>query len=249
MITNKIIIAIDGHSSTGKSTFAKEIAAKYGYMYIDSGAIYRAITFFAIQSKAIQGDSIDEASLQRALPEVSVSFSSSSPNSLPLSRPASDIFSPKKSPPSDTRVWLNGVDVSREIRLFSVSEMVSYVSALPFVRAFVDQLLQKWGAQKGIVMDGRDIGTQVFPHAELKIFMTASPDIRAKRRYHELLEKGEHPNYQEILDNIQKRDYLDQHRSHAPLRCAPDALLLDNSLLSPHEQMQWLQKIILERWG
>lgn len=230
MISNKFIIAVDGHSSTGKSTFAKAIAAKYGFTYIDSGAIYRALTLLAIQSKAILGDSIDEESLQKSLSDVSISFSNTSPS-------------------TDTNVWLNGVDVSCAIRSLLVSERVSYVSALPFVRAYVDQLLQKWGKQGGVVMDGRDIGTQVFPHAELKIFMTASPEIRAQRRYRELLEKGEHPEYQEIFDNILMRDYLDQHRNHAPLRCAPDALLLDNSLLTPQEQMEWLQKIIMERWG
>ena len=230
MLTQKIIIAIDGYSSTGKSSFAKAIAAKLGYTYIDSGAIYRAITFFALKNGIIKGNQIDEAALQIALPTLSVSFS----------------------PPSlhaESEILLNGVDVSQEIRTLSVSEMVSQVSALPFVRSFVDRLLQKWGEQKGIVMDGRDIGTVVFPHAELKIFMTALPEIRAQRRYQELLDKGEHPKYQEILDNVLTRDYLDQHRSHAPLRCAADAILLDNSQLTLQEQMLWIEQIITERWA
>jgi cytidylate kinase len=230
MLKDKIIIAIDGYSSTGKSSFAKSIANKLGYTYIDSGAIYRTITLFALQYGFIIESRIDEPALQKALFTLSVSFSNPTPS-------------------STSKVLLNGVDVSQEIRSLSVSEMVSQVSALPVVRAYVDVLLQKWGEQKGMVMDGRDIGTVVFPQAELKIFMTATPEIRAKRRYQELWEKGEHPEYQEVFDNIQKRDYIDQHRSHAPLYCAPDALLLDNSQLTLQEQMLWLEKIIAERWA
>ena len=244
MLKNRIIIAIDGYSSTGKSTFAKAIAEKLGYTYIDSGAMYRAVTLFAIQNGFIVKGQIDETGLQRALSTVSVSFSDASPVSPDIALPASDA-----PPASEPKVWLNGVDVSREIRSLSVSDGVSHVSALPYVRDYVDRLLQKWGEQKGIVMDGRDIGTQVFPEAELKIFMTATTQIRAQRRYNELLNKGEDPEYQEILSNIQKRDYLDQRRSHAPLRCAPDALVLDNSSLTPTEQMQWLERILAERWG
>jgi len=230
MLKEKIIIAVDGYSSTGKSSFAKAIAAKFGYTYIDSGAIYRAITFFALKNGMIKGNQIDEAALEKALPTLSISFSTPS-----LS--------------AESKVCLNGVDVSQDIRLLSVSEVVSTVSALAFVRYWVDHLLQNWGKEKGIVMDGRDIGTVVFPQAELKIFMTAAPEIRAQRRFQELLDKGVHAEYQEILDNIQKRDFLDQHRSHAPLRCASDALLLDNSKLTPQEQMIWIEQIITERWG
>ena len=230
MLTEKIIIAVDGYSSTGKSSFAQSIAAKLRYTYVDSGAVYRAITLYALQNKYINENAIDEAALQVALSTLSISFSSSS-----LS--------------GGSKVLLNGNDVSVEVRSLAVSNMVSQVSALPFVRAFVDKLLQQWGELKGIVMDGRDIGTVVFPQAELKIFMTATPEVRAQRRYKELLSQGNAPSYQEILDNIQKRDYLDQHRSHAPLRCAPDALLLDNSQLTPQEQMQWLEQVIKERWG
>ena len=230
MPKDKIIIAIDGYSSTGKSSFAKAIALRLGYTYIDSGALYRAITLFAIQNNLIKETTIDEAALQKALPTLSLSFSA--PSSA-----------------SESKVILNGTDVSQQIRSLPVSEMVSPLSALPFVRAFVDNLLQKWGEQKGIVMDGRDIGTVVFPQAELKIFMTATPEIRAQRRYQELLGLGQQPLYQDILKNIQKRDHLDQHRSHAPLRRAPDALLLDNSQLTPQEQMLWFDQIIAQRWG
>ena len=230
MLKEKIIIAVDGYSSTGKSSFAKAIAAMLGYTYIDSGALYRAIAFFALESGLVTENQINEAALQRMLPTLSLSF-----------------LHPE--PPAGSKVLLNGKDVSREIRSLPVSEVVSQVSALPIVRAFVDKLLQQWGEQKGIVMDGRDIGTVVFPQAELKIFMTATPEVRAQRRYRELLSQGNLPAYQEILDNIQKRDYLDQHRSHAPLRRAPDALLLDNSKLTPQEQIQWLEQVIEERWG
>ena len=230
MLKEKIIIAIDGESSTGKSSFAKIIAAKLGYTYIDSGAIYRAITLFALKNGFIKESHIDEPTLLKALPSLHISFSQ-----------------PTRT--TESKVLLNGVDVTLEIRSLSVSEMVSQVSALSFVRSFVDRLLQKWGEQKGIVMDGRDIGTVVFPMAELKIFMTATPEIRAQRRYQELLNKGEHHEYQEIFDNIQKRDYLDRHRSEAPLRCATDALWLDNSQLTPQEQMLWLEEKMRERWG
>ena len=230
MLKEKIIIAIDGYSSTGKSSFAKSIAYKLGYTYIDSGAIYRAITLFALKNGFVKESHIDEQALQKALFTLSISF-----------------FHPSFS--TESRVLVDGIDVSQEIRSLSVSDMVSQVSALSFVRAFVDNLLQKWGEQKGIVMDGRDIGTVVFPQAELKIFMTASPEIRAQRRFKELLDKGVHPVYQEILDNIQKRDYLDQNRNHAPLCRAPDALLLDNTELTQQEQMLWLEQIIAERWG
>ena len=230
MFKEKIIIAVDGYSSTGKSSFAKAIALKLGYLYVDSGAIYRAITFFAIKNDLFKEGFIDQATLRKQLLTLSVSFT----------------------PPSSSanfQVFLNGIEVSREIRSLAVSEMVSPLSALPFVRSFVDELLQKWGEQKGIVMDGRDIGTVVFPHAELKIFMTATPEVRAQRRYKELLSQGEQPSYEDILKNILKRDDLDQRRTHAPLRCAPDAILLDNSQLTPQEQMQWIEQIIAERWG
>ena len=230
MFKEKIIIAIDGYSSTGKSSFARAIAAKLGYTYIDSGAIYRAITFFAIKNDLFKEGCVDEAALLKRLPTLSVSFS-------------------PPSPPDESEVLLDGTDVSREIRSLAVSEMVSPLSALPFVRNYVDGLLEKWGEQKGIVMDGRDIGTVVFPHAELKIFMTATPEVRAQRRYRELLSQGEAPSYEDILNNLQKRDNLDQHRTHAPLRCASDALVLDNSQLTPQEQMQWIEQILAERWG
>lgn len=227
MFKEKIIIAIDGYSSTGKSSFAKSIAAALGYLYIDSGALYRAITLFALREKWMEQGHVHEAGLQAAIPSLEIRFAQTNGH----------------------QVYLNGEDVSVEIRSLEVSAWVSVVSALPFVREYVDKMLQHIGREKGIVMDGRDIGTVVFPDAELKIFMTAKPEIRAQRRYDELLHQGAHPSYQEILDNIQKRDYLDQYRSHAPLRRAADALLLDNSELTPQEQMQWLAQVIQERWG
>ncbi|MDR2585917.1 MAG: (d)CMP kinase [Prevotellaceae bacterium] len=217
MPKDRIIIAVDGHSSTGKSTFAKAIATKLGFTYIDSGALYRTITLFALEQGFIQNGQIDQPALEANLPSLKLS--------------------------------LNETDASVKIRSLKVSEWVSHLSALPFVREYVNNILREWGKENNIVMDGRDIGTVVFPEAKLKIFMTASPEIRAQRRYNELIKKGERPQYQEILENIQKRDYLDQHRAHSPLRRDPDALLLDNSNMNPQQQMVWLESIIAERLG
>ena len=227
MFTEKIIIAIDGYSSTGKSSFAKAIAARLGYLYVDSGAIYRTITLFAIEQGWIEHQEINRQALEAALPAVSISFDRG----------------------ANHRVFLNNVDVSERIRSLEVSEWVSPLSALDFVREYVDKMLRELGKEKGIVMDGRDIGTVVFPQAELKIFMTARPQVRAQRRYRELVAKGDSPPYKEVLDNILKRDYIDQNRPYAPLRQAPDALLLDNSELTQEEQMQWLEKIVMKSWG
>ena len=225
---NKLIIAIDGHSSTGKSTFAKAIAAELGYIYVDSGALYRSITLYALQQGLIQEQNIDQKALIQALPHIHIRFS-------PVEK-------------GSQSVWLNEQDVSAAIRSLPVSQMVSPVSALPFVRNYVDGILQELGKEKGIVMDGRDIGTVVFPNAELKIFMTAAPEIRAQRRYDELTAVGAHPSFEEILENIRQRDEMDQQRSTAPLRRAPDALLLDNSQMSLPEQMTWIKSLIQQRW-
>ena len=227
MFTEKIIIAIDGYSSTGKSSFAKDIAARLGYIYIDSGALYRTITLFSLEQGWIQNRQINQPALKSALPDLEIRFDKEEGH----------------------RVYLNGSDVSERIRSLEVSEWVSPLSALDFVRKHVDKMLRSWGQEKGIVMDGRDIGTVVFPHAELKIFMTARPEIRAQRRYRELLVQGDSPAYEEILQNIQSRDFLDQNRSNAPLCQAPDALLLDNSDITPKQQMQWLEKVLTKRWG
>ncbi|MCL2738448.1 MAG: (d)CMP kinase [Bacteroidales bacterium] len=227
MTKEKIIIAVDGYSSTGKSSFAKAIASRLGYTYVDSGALYRTITLFALEQGWIQDRQIDESALKAALPAVEIGFDRAGGN----------------------RVYLNGVDVSAKIRSLEVSEWVSPLSALHFVREHVDKMLKDWGKEKGIVMDGRDIGTVVFPQAELKIFMTARPEVRAQRRHRELLRKGDKSTYKDVLENIRKRDFLDQNRPNAPLRQAPDALLLDNSDITPQQQMQWLEHIIAERWA
>ena len=224
---NKIIIAIDGHSSTGKSSFAKAIAAELGYIYVDSGALYRCITLYALQQGLTQEQNIDHQILQQALSQIHIRFS-------PVEN-------------GSQRVWLNEEDVSAAIRSLPVSQMVSLVSALPFVRNYVDHILQDMGKEKGIVMDGRDIGTVVFPRAELKIFMTAAAEIRAQRRYDELRAAGENPAFEDILENIRQRDELDQHRSTAPLRRADDALLLDNSHMSIPDQMIWIKNLIQQR--
>lgn len=217
----KIIIAIDGFSSCGKSTMAKDLAKKIGYVYIDSGAMYRAVTLFCMESGLFQGKVLDEEGLKKRLEEVHITFR----------------FNPKTGRP-DT--YLNGRYVEDKIRGMEVSERVSIVSALGFVRQEMVAQQQAIGQEKGIVMDGRDIGTAVFPEAEMKIFVTASAQIRALRRYDELKTKNQEASFEEILKNVQERDLLDQTRQVSPLRKADDALLLDNSQMSIEEQNQWL---------
>lgn len=217
----KITIAIDGFSSCGKSTMAKDLAREIGYIYIDSGAMYRAVTLYCIQDGLFDGKEIDVECLKSRIDEIHISF-----NLDPLTqRP---------------RTQLNGIDVEDKIRTMEVSSRVSIIAALDFVRAALVAQQQKLGQDKGIVMDGRDIGTTVFPDAELKIFVTASAEIRAERRFKELQEKGENANYEEILANVKERDYIDQNRAVSPLRRAEDSLLLDNSILSISEQKEWL---------
>lgn len=218
----KIIVAIDGHSSCGKSTMAKDLAREVGYIYVDTGAMYRAVTLFALRKGYFLADgSIDTEGLEKALDEVSISFRLDPATQLP-------------------RVTLNGADVENEIRTLEVSSKVSPIAALPFVRQALTRQQQAMGEAKGIVMDGRDIGTAVFPHAELKIFVTASAEVRAQRRYDELTAKGEAVSYEDILHNVQERDYIDSHRAVAPLKKADDALELDNSHLAIPEQKAWL---------
>jgi cytidylate kinase len=216
----KIIIAIDGHSSTGKSSFAKTIAACMGYVYIDTGAMYRAVTLYALRNRLIteQGE-VDEERLVAQLPGIVVTFRSNGAG-------AADTF-------------LNDENVEHEIRDLRVSQHVSRVSALAAVRTHLVRRQQQMGADKGVVMDGRDIGTVVFPQAEMKIFMTADPHVRAERRYKEMCAKGSRVSFDEVMENVKRRDSIDEHRAVAPLRRAPDALLLDNSRLSPEEQMHW----------
>lgn len=219
---SKIIVAIDGHSSCGKSTMAKWLARQVGYIYIDTGAMYRTITLFALRNGFITSAGIDEAGLKAALDKVKVSFTLDPDTHLPLA-------------------CLNGEVVESQIRGMEVSNNVSPIAALPFVREVMTAQQQQMGQDKGIVMDGRDIGTAVFPDAELKIFVTASAEVRARRRYDELIGKGETDiNLDDIRRNVEERDYIDSHREVNPLRQAPDALVLDNSHMTKDEQNEWL---------
>ena len=227
----KIIVAIDGHSSCGKSTMAKSLAAQVGYIYVDTGAMYRAVTLFAMRQGLFdaQGQP-DAARLEALVPEIEVSFHLDPTTNLPL-------------------VCLNGEVVEEEVRTLEVSSHVSAIAALPFVREALTRQQQRMGEEKGIVMDGRDIGTVVFPQAELKVFVTASAEVRAQRRFLELTAKGQTVAFEDILRNVQERDYIDSHREVAPLRQADDALVLDNSELTREEQMQWLLDRFEERTG
>lgn len=221
--TPKIVIAIDGFSSCGKSTMAKDLARKIGYIYIDSGAMYRAVTLFCLNRGLIDGDTVDTEALRPLMTEIHIEFRLN-----PTTGKA------------DT--YLNGENVEQEIRSMRVSDKVSPVSAIPFVRTALVALQQEMGRQKGIVMDGRDIGTTVFPDAELKIFVTASAATRAQRRVDELRAKGVPVDFDEVVANIVKRDHIDQTRKESPLRKADDAIELDNSTLTIEQQNQWLEE-------
>ena len=225
----KIIVAIDGHSSCGKSTMAKDLAREVGYIYVDTGAMYRTVTLFALRNGLFNEDgSVQAERLEAMMPEVEVSFQLDPETRLPLAH-------------------LNGECVEKEIRGLEVSSHVSPIAALPFVRSAMTAQQQRMGEDKGIVMDGRDIGTVVFPQAELKIFVTASAEVRAQRRYDELTAKGDSVDYEAILANVKERDYIDSHREVAPLRQADDALLLDNTNLTIPEQKAWLKEKFDER--
>lgn len=220
----KIIIAIDGFSSCGKSTMAKDLAHELGYIYVDTGAMYRCVALYALQHKLFLKDGeINIPELEAAMPNINISFKLNKETGRP-----------------DT--YLNNENVENKIRTMEVSSHVSSIAAIPFVREALVAQQQKMGKDKGIVMDGRDIGTVVFPNAELKIFVTASPEVRAQRRYDELMEKGMEADYNEILENVKRRDYIDSHRDVSPLRKAGDAIELDNSNISIEEQKQWLIK-------
>lgn len=221
MLRDKIIVAIDGYSSCGKSTFAKAIAARLGYVFVDTGAMYRALTLWAMRSGLLS----DKEELVKRLDEVEIKFRFND------STHSSDVM-------------LNGQDVSAEIRLMEVSGNVSSVSQIKQVRQKLVSLQQQMGTDKGMVMDGRDIGTVVFPQAEVKIFMTASVHVRAQRRYDELVAKGEKVSIQEIEQNIAQRDFQDENRTESPLRRADDAHLLDNSHMTVDEQMKWFDNIL-----
>ena len=225
----KIVIAIDGYSSCGKSTMAKDLAREVGYIYVDTGAMYRAVTLFAMRNNLFDGKGNVEAErLEQLLPQVQISFKLNAETGRP-------------------EACLNGEVVENQIRSLEVSQHVSPVAALPFVRAKLVEQQQAMGRDKGIVMDGRDIGTVVFPDAELKIFVTATAEIRAMRRYKELQAKRKPADFDDILKNVEERDYIDTHRATSPLRQADDALLLDNSNLTIAEQKQWLMKMFEER--
>lgn len=224
-----IIIAIDGYSSTGKSSFAKLVAAKFGYLYLDSGALYRGVTLFAIERGLIDDScAIDTDGLRAALPQLELHFENHGDGS---------------------RLYMNGECVEKKIRSLAVSSKVSPISALAFVRNFVDDILHRAGASRRVVMDGRDIGTTVFPDAELKIFMTADPMVRAQRRAAELEAKGEKADIEEVLKNLQERDWIDSHREVSPLAKADDAVVLDNSRMSFDDQMDWITDLIEKRFN
>jgi cytidylate kinase len=220
----KITIAIDGFSSCGKSTMAKDLARRLGYVYVDTGAMYRSVTLFAMRHNLFNSDgTVKEKELEPLMKDIHISFQLNAETGRP-----------------DT--YLNGEKVEREIRSMEVSSHVSPIAAIPFVREALVKQQQAMGRDKGVVMDGRDIGTVVFPDAELKIFVTASAAVRAQRRYDELKAKGMPADYDEILKNVEQRDQIDTHRAVSPLRKADDALLLDNSNMTIEQQNQWLME-------
>lgn len=222
MEKKRITIAIDGFSSSGKSTMAKVLAKNIGYAYIDTGAMYRAVTLYCLNNNLIEGDTVDTAKLEADIAKIDISFSVNAETGA-------------------SQTMLNGENVEKQIRDMRVSSKVSIVAAIPFVRHALVKQQQKMGESKGIVMDGRDIGTVVFPNAEMKVYVDASPETRAQRRYDELRAKGdETTTYEEVLENVKYRDHLDQTRAESPLRKADDAIVLDNSHMTPDEQNRWM---------
>lgn len=220
-----IIIAIDGYSSTGKSSFAKLVARKFGFLYLDSGAMYRGVTLYAQESGLISADNVVDPALEQALQGLDLHFE------------------------EGTRTFMAERCIEKEIRTMEVSSQVSPIAAVPYVRQYVDKKLHEFAAAGRVVMDGRDIGTTVFPDAQIKIFMTASAEVRAQRRYDELAAKGENPVFEEVLKNLQERDYIDSHRESSPLRRAEDAFELDNSEMSMAEELAWIQGLIQGKFG
>jgi cytidylate kinase len=227
-IKKKLTIAIDGHSSCGKSTVAKDLAKVLEYIYIDSGAMYRSVTLICMENGGIAGDIVDEAKLKKLVTELTIHFTFDAANNRYIT-------------------WMNQIDVEDKIRTLAVSNNVSAVSKIGFVREKLVKLQQAMGENGGIVMDGRDIGTVVFPKAELKIFMTASPQVRAQRRFDEISATGQKVSFQEVLQNIEKRDYIDANREISPLRKADDAVILDNSYLTKKEQLEKLIDLVNQR--
>lgn len=223
-----IIIAIDGHSSCGKSTVAKSIAKKLGYVYVDTGAMYRAVTYFALQQHLINNGIIDETQLLQRLNEIEITFNFDSEQEKNVT-------------------FLNGINVEDAIRGIEVSNQVSNVSKIAEVRQKLVSLQREIGEQKSLVMDGRDIGTVVFPNANVKFFMTAAPEVRAKRRFDELQAKGETISFEEILQNVTQRDFIDSNRTESPLIQAKDAIVVDNSDLTREEQLEYMLSKITEK--
>jgi cytidylate kinase len=221
----KITIAIDGYSSCGKSTLAKALAAKLGYAYVDSGAMYRSVTLFALRKGIIKDHGFIEDEIIKILPDIHLSFQ----------------FNPST---RSSETFLNGENVEKELRKMIVSENVSRVSAIKAVRTQMISIQRELGKNKGIVMDGRDIGTNVFPDAELKLFMTADPDVRTQRRFDELAAKGQHPTFLEVKKNLLERDHEDTHRKENPLTQARDAIVLDNTDLTREQQLEFVMKLI-----
>ena len=220
----KINIAVDGFSSCGKSTIAKGLAKKLGYTYIDSGAMYRAVALFAYRNGWMTETDINETELQKHISEIEISF--------------------KTNPEGQQETYLNGENVEKEIRSLQIGNGASRVSTIGFVRRELVRQQQAMGKKKGVVMDGRDIGTVVFPDAELKIFLTASPEVRAQRRFDEMKAKGENPIFDEVLANVKERDLRDTTRDESPLRKADDAVELDNSHITIEEQLQWALDLV-----
>jgi cytidylate kinase len=223
-----IIIAVDGYSSTGKSTFAKMVAAEYGFLYLDSGAMYRGVTLYALEAGIIGADgAIDEARLKKEIGTLDMHFGRAD---------------------GVTRLYLGERCIESEIRTLQVSSYVSPVSAIPFVRNYVDDRLHAFSEGGRVIMDGRDIGTTVFPNAEVKIFMTADEQVRAQRRYDELVAKGQNTSLEEVLANLKERDYIDSHRETSPLRRAEDAYELDNTHMTLHEELVWILGLLQGRF-
>lgn len=224
----KITIAIDGFSSTGKSTLAKQLSAALGYVYVDTGAMYRAVAYFAMQHNLVSETHLDKAGLVAQLPHINLRFQ----------------FNPTL---GFAEMYLNNENIETQIRTIEVSRMVSKVAEISEVRTKLVEQQQEMGKDKGIVMDGRDIGTVVFPDAELKLFMTASSKTRAQRRFDELVEKGQHITFEEVLQNVEERDYIDTHREDSPLIKAVDAIEVDNSSLNKKEQFELILKLVNQK--
>ena len=224
-----IIIAVDGYSSTGKSTFAKMVASEFGFLYLDSGALYRGVTFHCLEEGLIGEDgSIDEARLKASIDLLDLHF---------------------RRTEGFTRLFLGERCIESEIRTLEVSSYVSPVSAIPFVRQYVDRRLHTFSEGGRVIMDGRDIGTTVFPHAQVKIFMTADEQVRARRRYDELVAKGQTASLEEVLANLKERDYIDSHRETSPLRQALDAYVMDNTHMTLHEELVWMLGLLQGKFG